>query len=131
MLKLLHVDDDEDILEIAKLSLEIFGEFEVVSCVSGLRAMEVVKEFVPEVFLLDVMMPEMTGPETLANLRRVSGLENVPTIFMTARADPDQVQTLMELGALKVISKPFDAMLLSEQIITALSTTNGLSDQEV
>ena len=83
MLKLLHVDDDADILELAKMSLELMDDIEVVDCVSGEEALTTVEEFKPDVFLLDMMMPGMSGPEALEKLRQVPGLEAVPAIFMT------------------------------------------------
>ncbi len=70
MIKLLHIDDDEDILEISKMALEISGDIEVVQCPSGHDALWKVNEFIPDVFLLDVMMPEMTGLQTLENCVR-------------------------------------------------------------
>jgi len=66
--------------------------------------------------LLDVMMPEMDGPTTLSKLREISGLENIPAIFMTARVQPHEIQEYVDMGAVDVIAKPFDPMTLSNQI---------------
>ncbi len=123
MIKLLHVDDDVDILEIARMSLELSGDIEVVQCASGEAALRTVKEFTPDVFLLDVMMPGLSGPQVLEKMREMPGLKNVPAIFMTARATGVEQQELFDLGAKKVISKPFDPMTLSEQIKTVLKLT--------
>lgn len=120
MIKLLHVDDDPDILEIAKIALEYLGDFEVVQCASGEDALRKVENFIPDVFLLDVMMPNMTGPETLKKLQEIPGLQNVPAIFMTASASSADQRELLDLGAKKVISKPFDPMGLSQLIKSAL-----------
>ncbi|SFE20581.1 Response regulator receiver domain-containing protein [Sulfitobacter brevis] len=121
MIKLLHVDDDTDILEIARISLEFSGDIEVVQCSSGEEALAAVAEFIPDVFLLDVMMPGMTGPKTLEELRKLPGLAEVPAIFMTARANADEHKELWDVGALEVISKPFDPMSLSQQIKAVLA----------
>ena len=121
MTKLLHVDDDEDIREITKMALEIFGEFEVKQCASGEEALRAVGKFIPDVLLLDVMMPGLTGPQTLEKIRMVPGLADVPVIFLTARAISNDNKELWDLGALEVINKPFDPMLLSQQIKTALN----------
>lgn len=121
MIKLLHVDDDEDILEIAKMALEISGDIEVVQCTSGHDALWKANEFIPDVFLLDIMMPSMTGPQTLEKLRERPSLKNVPVIFMTARVSTAD-QDLFDLGAIDVISKPFDPLTLSAQIKSALNT---------
>jgi CheY-like chemotaxis protein len=120
MIKLLHIDDDEDILEISKMALEISGDIEVVQCPSGHDALWKVNEFIPDVFLLDVMMPDMTGLQTLEKLRERPSLKNVPVIFMTARVGPVN-QDLFDLGAIDVISKPFDPLTLSAQIKSALN----------
>ncbi len=101
MIKLLHVDDDADILEIARMSLELSGDIEVVQCASGEDALRTVKEFTPDVFLLDVMMPGMSGPQVLEKMREMPGLKNVPAIFMTARANSAEQQELFDLGAKK------------------------------
>ena len=122
MIKLLHVDDDEDILEIAKMALEISGDIEVVQCTSGHDALWKANEFIPDVFLLDVMMPDMTGPQTLEKFRERPSLKNVPVIFMTARASTANQKELFDLGAIDVISKPFDPLTLSTQIKSALNT---------
>lgn len=122
MIKLLHVDDDEDILEIAKMALEISGDIEVVQCTSGHDALRKANEFIPDVFLLDVMMPGMTGPQTLEKLRERPSLKNVPVIFMTARMRTSHQEELFDLGAIDVISKPFDPLTLSAQIKSAMNT---------
>lgn len=121
MLKLLHVDDDADILELAKMSLELMDDIEVVDCVSGEEALSTVEEFKPDVFLLDVMMPSMSGPETLEKLRQVPGLETVPAIFMTAQVGVGTWTELFDLGATEVIAKPFDPMTLGVEIKAALN----------
>lgn len=121
MIKLLHVDDDADILEIAKMAFEIAGDIDGFQCISGYDALREVNEFIPDVFLLDVMMPGMTGPQTLEKLREMPGLKNVPVIFMTARVSTTDKKELFDLGAIDVISKPFDPLTLSAQIKSALN----------
>lgn len=123
-LKILHVEDDLDIQEIAKLSLEAIGGFTVHQCASGQQALDEVVAFNPDLFLLDVMMPEMSGDTLYTKLKVIPGLENTPTIFMTARAQTENIAFLKELGALDVILKPFDAMLLPEQITTILAANS-------
>jgi len=120
-LKILHVEDDLDIQEIAKLSLETIGGFEVLQCASGKQALAEVLEFAPDLFLLDMMMPEMSGDEVLKNLRELPGLQDTPAIFMTARAQRKEIVDLKSLGAIEVILKPFDPMTLPDQIKTAVS----------
>ncbi len=115
-LKILHVEDDPDILEIAKLSLETIGGFEILQCSSGKRALEEVHAFMPDLFLFDVMMPEMSGDTLYKKIKEMPEFKNIPTIFMTARAQASDISGLKALGALDVILKPFDPMALPDQI---------------
>ncbi len=114
--KILHVEDEADIQEIAKLALETVGGFVVEPCSSGQEAVEKAQAFAPDLILLDVMMPGMDGPASLAALRRLSGLETTPVIFMTAKVMESEVERFKGLGALDVIPKPFDPMTLADEI---------------
>ena len=102
--RILYVEDDVDIRTVAKLALEAVGGFTVEVAASGDEALIRVREFAPDLLLLDVMMPGMDGPATLRVLRAGSDGENVPAIFMTARALPDEVAVLKAEGALGVIT---------------------------
>ena len=114
--KILHVEDDLDIQAIALLSLETLGGFMIVQASSGQEALEKAPAFSPDLLLLDVMMPTMDGPELLQELRKLPQFTQTPVIFMTAKAQPEEVQQFMELGAIDVITKPFDPMTLADQI---------------
>ncbi len=114
--RIMHVDDDPDILEVARLALEGVKGFEVASCSGWREAVETAPAFRPDLFLLDVMMPEKTGPETLEELRKLPGLQDTPTIYMTAKVDRDTIRELEESGALAIISKPFDPLTLGDEI---------------
>ncbi len=113
---ILHVEDDPDIQEIANLALEIVGGYHVVQYSCGQDALSKASEFAPDLILLDVMMPELTGPETLERLRKLQGYEDLPVIFMTARAQPDDIEEYMKQGAIAVIVKPFGVATLADEI---------------
>ncbi|MGJ8546234.1 MAG: response regulator [Sulfitobacter sp.] len=121
MIKLLHVEDDADIREIAEMALSLSGEFELVQCESGEAALNKVQEFTPDVLLLDMMMPGMTGRQTLEKMREMPQLVDTPAIFMTARAQHGEIEEMRSAGAVDVISKPFDPMSLGEQIKAAIA----------
>ena len=70
-----------------------------------------------DVILLDVMMPGMDGPTTLKSLRMLHGIEETPVVFVTAKVQPDELKYYRELGAVDVISKPFDPMTLAAQLL--------------
>ena len=115
-LTVLHVDDEPDIREVAAMSFDLDADIALVSTASGAEALERLEGGLrPDVILLDVMMPELDGPGTLARLRQIAGLEHTPVIFMTARAQSSELSRYIALGALGVIVKPFDPMTLAEQ----------------
>ena len=115
--RILHVDDSEDMRAIVLLALETIGGLEVVQCSSGAEALIVAVSSKPDLFLLDVMMPDLTGPQTLLRLREMPQFGATPVIFLTAKAGPQDIVDLMAEGALEVITKPFDPMTISEQIV--------------
>lgn len=122
--RILYVEDEPDIRAVAKLVLELDGGFEVAVCASGREALDRAKNFAPDLIVLDVMMPDMDGPATLAELRGLPGLRAVPAVFMTARAQPADIDQLLRLGAKGVIAKPFDPMTLVEQVRVLWSEVN-------
>ena len=114
--KILYVEDEPDIQMIARVALENVGGFELLVCSSGAEAVEKAAAFAPDMFLLDVMMPGMDGPTTLAELRKIPQLENTPVMFMTAKVQPQEVEFLKSLNVAEVIAKPFDPMGLANNI---------------
>ena len=109
---ILYVEDDPDIQAIAKMSLETVGGFGVLACDGGQQALEQAGRTMPELIILDVMMPGMDGPSTLEAIRRLPGGVSVPAIFMTAKVTAAEVATLIKPGVIGVIPKPFDPMAL-------------------
>jgi two-component system, OmpR family, response regulator len=114
--RILMVEDDPDIQAVAQLALEALGGFTVEMCGSGGEAVQTALVFAPDLILLDVMMPGMDGPSTLRALREVAQTAGIPVIFMTAKVQASEIAQYKEMGALSVISKPFDPMLLPAMI---------------
>ncbi len=114
--RILCIDDDPDLRKIVTMSLQNVGGFVVQVCASGKEAIEKAPAFDPQLILLDVMMPGMDGPTTLAALRRDPRLAKTAVVFITAKAQAREVARLMDLGAVDVIAKPFDPMHLHERI---------------
>ncbi|MDD2858601.1 MAG: response regulator [Candidatus Nanopelagicales bacterium] len=114
--RILQVEDDPDIQAVVKMALEALGGFEVELADSGQEAIELAGRNRPDLILLDVMMPGMDGPDTLARLRREPELAQVPVIFMTAKVQPSEVAAYRALGVIGVIAKPFDAMTLASLV---------------
>jgi len=130
MMRLMHVEDDGDIREVAKMALEFSGKFEVRQCASGEDAVEQIAGYNPDVLLLDVMMPGLSGPETLQQLRQIDGFQDTPAIFMTARAQPSEIEELKALSAITVVVKPFDPITLGDQIIDAIRQAGAAAHPE-
>lgn len=114
--RILYAEDEADIREVALMALEDVGDFTVMACKSGEEALDKAIAFKPDLVLLDVMMPNLDGTATLARLSELPEMSAVPVVFMTAKIQPNEVENLMELGVIAVISKPFDPMKLADQI---------------
>ncbi len=114
--KIIYIEDQEDIQAIAQVALSSISHYEVKLCSSGQAALEVIEDFAPDLILLDVMMPGMDGPQTLEAIRKLDSQKDVPVVFMTAKVLPREIDDLMALGALGVISKPFDPVTLGQQV---------------
>ena len=114
--KILFVEDDEDIIIITKMALEDIGGMTVKCCSSGKDALECVESFDPQLFLFDVMMPEMGGPELLKKMQKMPKFVNTPIIFLTAKSQTQEVDDYKKLGALDVIIKPFDPTTLAAEL---------------
>lgn len=123
--RIVHVEDDESIRAIAKISLERIGNFTLLSCASGSEALEKTKQFAPDMILLDVMMPEIDGPTTLKRLREEMDLSEIAIVFVTAKIQSSEIEYYKSLGACGVVLKPFDVMTLSEQLRQYWTEFNG------
>ncbi|TAK78958.1 MAG: response regulator [Gammaproteobacteria bacterium] len=116
LIKILYAEDEPDIREIAKVSLEEIGGFIVYYCCTGAEVLEAVKQFQPDLLLLDVMMPDMDGPTALKKLREPPNCIDIPAIFMTAKIQSNEMCEYKDMGVLTVISKPFDPIKLPDMI---------------
>lgn len=111
-----HVDDDEDILELARMSLEMVGGFNIEQANDPVLGLENIRGLKPTLLLFDVMMPGLTGPQLFQEIRKLDGYENLPVIFMTAKAQALQTDELRGDGVIGVVPKPFDPMELPDLI---------------
>jgi CheY-like chemotaxis protein/HPt (histidine-containing phosphotransfer) domain-containing protein len=124
-LRVLHVDDEPDIREVVDISLGLDPKFETRGCGSGHEAIAVAMDWPPDIILLDVMMPGMDGPATLARLRENAKTASIPVVFMTARAQTRELDLFRSLGAAGVIPKPFDPMTLAASVRAYIQPANG------
>ncbi|MFO0577115.1 MAG: response regulator [Polyangia bacterium] len=110
--RVLLVDDEPDVRLVARLSLERIGNWKVAVASSGVEALQLLQGELPDVILLDVMMPEMDGPTTLQQLRGQPRTAAIPVIFFTAKSQPQDIARFLGLGARGVITKPVDPLQL-------------------
>jgi CheY-like chemotaxis protein len=115
-IRILLVDDEPDIREVVDVSLGLDPEFKMRACASGADALVTAAEWSPSIILLDVMMPLMDGPTTLANLRKNPRTAHIPVVFLTARTQTDEIEQYISLGAQGVLSKPFNPMTLAASV---------------
>jgi CheY-like chemotaxis protein len=119
-MKILVIDDEADIRRIAMLSLSRVGGMQVVEAGSGPDGVRKAEAERPDAILLDVMMPGMDGPATLAMLRAGEATSKIPVVFLTAKAMTTEIERLKALGAVAVLTKPFDPMKLPAEVKAAL-----------
>jgi len=118
--RILIIDDEEDIREVAALSLETVAGWDVVMASSGAQGLARAIEYQPEAILLDVMMPGMDGPTTFRELRKNPVTALIPVLLLTAKVQASDQRRFADLGVDAVLFKPFDPMTLSTQIAGVL-----------
>lgn len=123
MRRVLVVDDDDAIRDVAEVALGIVGGWDVKPASSGAECVQRAIEYVPEVILLDVMMPGMDGPSTLARLRQEPRTAEIPVILLTAKVQPSELRAWAHLDLAGVIAKPFDPMTLASEVASMLGWT--------
>jgi len=121
---ILLVDDEDDIREVAGISLEAVGGWQVSSASCGREGIEKALAERPDAILLDVMMPDIDGPTTFERLQADPGTRDIPVILLTAKAQSVDRQRFAELGVAGMLTKPFDPMKLPGQV-AAILTAEG------
>jgi len=118
--RILVIDDAEDIREVAQVSLEVVGGWEVLTASSGREGVAKALAEQPDAILLDVMMPDQDGPTTFKQLQANHATQHIPVILLTAKALASDRRMFADLGVVSVISKPFEPMSLAAQVAQAL-----------
>lgn len=118
--RVLIIDDENDIREVAALSLETVAGWEVMVANSGAQGLARAIEYQPEAILLDVMMPGMDGPTTFRELRKNPATAHIPVLLLTAKVQGTDQRRFADLGVEAVLFKPFDPLTLSSQIAGVL-----------
>ncbi len=127
--KILTCDDEKHIVRLIQVNLERQG-YEVITAFNGLECLEKVKEDRPDLIVLDVMMPEMTGFEVLEKLKKDPETENIPVIMLTARAQDSDVLRGWQSGVECYLTKPFNPMELIAFVKRIFSMEDGIADEK-
>lgn len=117
--KILIVDDEEHILELIKFNLENSG-YEVVTCNNGTNALNIIREELPKLILLDLMLPGMDGYDICKEIRKNNTIANIPVIMITAKSEELDKILGLELGADDYITKPFSVRELLARVKAVL-----------
>lgn len=117
-LKVLYVDDEPDIRTIVEMAFALDPAIEVRLASSGQDVLEMLQQgaWIPDLALIDMLMPGMTGTDVMAALRERGWTANIPIVFVTASAWQKDMDRFVEAGALGIIAKPFDPLTLAETV---------------
>jgi CheY-like chemotaxis protein len=118
--RILIIDDEDDIRQVAALSLETVAGWEVITASSGIQGIRRAQDEKPDAILLDVMMPGMDGPTTFLELRKIPEIAEIPVILLTAKVQGADQKRFANLGVSAVLFKPFDPLTLARQMSDAL-----------
>ncbi len=117
---ILLIDDEDDIREVASLTLEATAGWKVSTANSGASGIRAALAEKPEAILMDVMMPEMDGPTTFREMQKIPELVGIPVILLTAKVQGVDQRRFADLGVAAVLFKPFDPLTLAQQIADVL-----------
>ena len=120
MRRILIIDDEDDIREVAALSLEAVAGWKVFTATSGPEGIVAAKRDQPDAILMDVMMPAMDGPTTFREMQKVDSISNIPVVLLTAKVQGVDQRRFAGLGVAAVLFKPFDPLTLADQMSAAL-----------
>jgi CheY-like chemotaxis protein len=126
MPKILVAEDETDIRELVAFSLINIGGFQVVKAKNGAEAVEKARVEIPDLILMDVRMPQMTGYEACAKLKDIPETKDIPVVFLSAKGQEQEIQQGIEVGAEEYILKPFAPDVLTEKVREILQRLNKL-----
>lgn len=118
--RILIVDDEEDIRDVVRVSLEEFGGWQTITAASGFEGLQIAKTAVLDAILMDISMPDMDGFQLCAALQSDPHAQQIPVIVLTAKVLPSDRQQFAALAVAGVITKPFDPVIIWQQVAEIL-----------
>ncbi|MEP6985969.1 MAG: response regulator [Chloroflexota bacterium] len=125
MANILIAEDERDIRDLIQFTL-MFAGHKITAAANGAEALELAPKVKPDLIMMDVRMPKMTGYEACREMKKIDEIKNVPVIFLSAKGQDEEKQTGIEAGAIAYILKPFVPDELTRQIADILKA-RGLS----
>ena len=125
MANILIAEDERDIRDLIQFTL-MFAGHKITAAANGAEALELAPKVKPDLIMMDVRMPKMTGYEACREMKKIDVIKDVPVIFLSAKGQDEERQTGIEAGAVAYILKPFAPDELTKQIADILKA-NGLS----
>jgi CheY-like chemotaxis protein len=120
MRRILIIDDEDDIREVAALSLEATAGWHILTANSGIAGIEIAIAEQPDAILMDVMMPGVDGPTTFSNMQQMPACAHIPVLLLTAKVQGVDQRRFAGLGLAGILFKPFDPLTLAQQISDVL-----------
>jgi CheY-like chemotaxis protein len=120
MRRILIIDDEDDIREVAALSLEATAGWNILTASSGAAGMDIAVAEQPDAILMDVMMPGVDGPTTFGHMQQNPAISHIPVLLLTAKVQGVDKRRFAGLGLAGILFKPFDPLTLAQQISDAL-----------
>ncbi|MBZ0314992.1 MAG: response regulator [Anaerolineae bacterium] len=123
MAKILIAEDERDIRDLIEFTLKFAGH-EVVKAANGAEAVELAPTVMPDLIMMDVRMPKMTGYEACKAIKEIESVKHVPVVFLSAKGQESEIDIGLEAGAFEYILKPFSPELLTRRIAEILAQFN-------
>jgi len=122
--KILVAEDEKDIRELVSFTLRYAG-YDVWTADDGIEAVEIAQEIIPDLILMDVRMPKMTGYEACEVMKQMDTLKDIPVVFLSAKGQETEIQQGLAAGAIAYILKPFAPADLTLRVEELLATVAG------
>ncbi len=119
MAKILIAEDERDIRELISFTLTFAGH-EIIQASNGAEAVDLAPKIMPDLIMMDVRMPRMTGYEACRAIKQMDEVKHIPVVFLSAKGQDDEVTDAMDAGAMDYITKPFSPTELTEKVASLL-----------
>lgn len=124
MARILIAEDERDIRDLIEISLTLFAKHEVIKAANGAEAVELAPKVMPDLIMMDIRMPRMTGYEACKAMKQIDGVKDIPVVFLSAKGQDTEIETGFDVGAYDYILKPFAPEELATRVAEILRKFN-------